>query len=46
VFVNAVHSPADFCLAIVAFGMLLLWKLPPWVVVLVSALGGALIGFF
>jgi chromate transporter len=46
VFVNAVLSPADFCLAIVAFGMLLLWKLPPWVVVLVSALGGALIGFF
>jgi hypothetical protein len=25
----------------VAFGLLMLWKRPPWLVVLVAALGGA-----
>ncbi|MDR6551790.1 chromate transporter [Paenibacillus qinlingensis] len=43
VWTSAVHTPLDFCLAIAAFGLLMLWKLPPWVVVLFSAAWGALI---
>jgi chromate transporter len=31
----------DFALALVAFGLLVVWKLPPWVVVVVSAVLGA-----
>ncbi|MGG1518057.1 chromate transporter [Paenibacillus oryzisoli] len=46
VWTSAVHTPLDFCLAIAAFGLLMLWKLPPWVVVLFSAFGGALIPLF
>jgi chromate transporter len=32
-----------FCLGLVAFGLLMFWKLPPWLVVLISAVGGALL---
>lgn len=45
VWMSAIHNPYDFCLAIAAFGLLMLWKLPPWVVVLFSAAGGALVSF-
>lgn len=43
VWIKAIHTPYDFCLAIAAFGLLILWKLPPWLIVLFSATGGALI---
>lgn len=43
VWTSAIESPADFSLAIAAFGLLAVWKLPPWLVVLVCALGGAAI---
>nr|WP_040949009.1 chromate transporter [Gorillibacterium massiliense] len=46
VWIKAIHTPYDFCLAIAAFGLLMLWKLPPWVIVLISAIGGALISVF
>lgn len=46
VWVKAIGSPADFGLAIASFGLLMLWKLPPWIVVLFSAAGGALIAAF
>ncbi|NRR20443.1 chromate transporter [Brevibacillus sp. MS2.2] len=36
VWMKAIHTPYDFCLAIAAFGLLMLWKLPPWVIVLLS----------
>jgi chromate transporter len=41
---SAVKSHADFALALVAFGLLVLWRLPPWLVVGISAAGGALLG--
>jgi chromate transporter len=41
---SAIKSPVDFSLALVAFGLLMFWRLPPWLVVLISAVGGALIG--
>ncbi len=40
VWTSAILSPADFGLAIVAFALLVFWKLPPWLVVILSALGG------
>ncbi|GAA0404104.1 chromate transporter [Paenibacillus motobuensis] len=43
VWIKAIHTPYDFCLALAAFALLMLWKVPPWVVVLFSVVGGALI---
>lgn len=34
-------SSKDFILGLVAFGLLSLWKIPPWLVVVVTALGSA-----
>ena len=38
---SSVKSPGDFALALVGFILLTVWRLPPLVVVIVSALGGA-----
>jgi chromate transporter len=43
VWTKAIHTPADFSLALLSFGLLMIWKLPPWVVVLFSAAGGAIL---
>ena len=43
---SAIKGPADFGLALVAFGLLMFWRLPPWLVVLITAVGGAVIGSF
>ena len=40
VWTSAILSPADFGLALAAFGLLAFWKTPPWLVVSISALGG------
>ena len=40
---SAILGPSDFGLALVAFGLLAFWKLPPWLVVLLSAAGGGLL---
>lgn len=44
VFTSAIVGPYEFALAITCFVLLMAWKLPPWVVVLVAASGGVLIG--
>ncbi len=41
--VTAIHSSKDFVLASILFGMLIFWKLPPWVVVIAGAFGGILV---
>ena len=41
--VNAIKRPIDLALALAAFGALALWKVPPWIVVLVTAATGALL---
>ncbi|WP_321166502.1 chromate transporter [Paenibacillus sp. Soil766] len=46
VWISAIHTPLDFCLVLAAFGLLMLWKLPPWAVVLFSACSGAFISVF
>ena len=43
VFVNAIFSTKDFALASLLFGLLSFFKLPPWIVVLVGAIGGQLL---
>ncbi|WP_336491645.1 chromate efflux transporter [Methylobacterium nigriterrae] len=40
VWTSAVHSPRDFALATVAFVLLTTWKAPPWIVVVLTAIGG------
>jgi len=40
VWTSAIHAPADFGLALAAFGLLALWGTPPWIVVAFSAAGG------
>jgi len=37
VWTSAIHKPADFALGLAAFGLLALWKLPPWIVVILTA---------
>lgn len=43
VWTSAIHAPADFALGLVAFGLLMFWKCPPWLVVILTALGGEVI---
>lgn len=40
VWTSAIKAPAHFGLALAAFTLLVFWKLPPWLVVVLSALGG------
>ena len=41
VWVSAIHSTRDFGLAVAAFALLAVWRLRPWMVVLLSAAGAA-----
>lgn len=43
VWTSAIFAPADFALGIVAFLLLALWAVPPWLVVLLGALGATAI---
>jgi chromate transporter len=40
VWTSAIKSPGDFGLALAAFVLLAFWRAPPWLVVLLTALGG------
>ena len=40
VWTSAIYSAADFGLGLVAFALLMFWKFPPWLVVVLTALGG------
>jgi chromate transporter len=39
IWTSAVNTPRDFGIGLVAFLLLVFWKLPPWLVVLMGALG-------
>jgi chromate transporter len=43
VWTSAILRPADFVLAMCAFGLLVVWRCPPWIVVLLSAAAGAVL---
>jgi len=40
VWTSAIQAPSDFALGLAAFALLVFWKLPPWVVVMLSAIAG------
>ena len=44
VWTSAIKTPADFALALVAFALLALWNAPAWLVVVIAAFGGAILG--
>jgi chromate transporter len=43
VWTSAIRAPADFALALAAFVLLEAWRVPPWIVVILSAAAGAAI---
>jgi chromate transporter len=43
VWTSAIRGPRDLALAMVAFGLLAFWRAPAWLVVVLSAAGGALL---
>jgi len=43
VWTSAIRAPADVALALAAFGMLAFWKAPAWLVVVLTAGGGAIL---
>jgi len=43
VWTSAVFDPRDLALALAAFGLLVAWRLPPWLVVVFAAAGGELL---
>lgn len=44
VWTSAIFTAADFGLGLVAFGLLMFWKYPPWLVVVLTGIGGELVG--
>lgn len=43
IWTSSVFEPIDFAFAAILFSMLVYWKLPPWIVVVTGALGGAIL---
>jgi chromate transporter len=43
VWTSAIHGPADFAIGLFAFLLLALWSVPPWLVVILGALGASLV---
>jgi chromate transporter len=44
VWTSAIKAPTDLALALVTFALLGLWNVPAWLVVVIAAVGGALLG--
>jgi chromate transporter len=42
IWTSSISTPLDFAFAAILFSMLMYWKLPPWVIVVTGAIGGAL----
>lgn len=45
IWTSSILRPIDFALAAILFSMLVFWKLPPWVIVLLGAFGGLVITY-
>ncbi|KUP07865.1 ChrA protein [Bacillus coahuilensis p1.1.43] len=43
VFTSAVQTPADFAVVVIAFGLAQFWKVPAWLIVIGTAVAGAII---
>ncbi|PID21187.1 ChrA protein [Sporosarcina sp. P3] len=46
IWTSSILRAEDFALAAILFSMLTFWKLPPWIVVLVGAVGGTLLSIW
>ncbi|MCC3357106.1 chromate transporter [Bacillus sp. REN16] len=46
IWTSTVFEPIDFACAAILFSMLVYWKLPPWIVVVSGAIGGAILSLF
>ena len=46
VWTSAIRQPQDFCLGLLALLALMFWKWPPWLVVLLGAVLGGLLGMY
>lgn len=42
---SAILSSVDLGLAVILFGMIVFWKLPPWIIVITGAIGSSILGF-
>ncbi|HBU82585.1 MAG TPA: chromate transporter [Paenibacillus sp.] len=42
IWTSSILAPIDFAFAAILFSMLVYWKLPPWITVVIGALGGTL----
>ncbi|CUX43937.1 chromate efflux transporter [Agrobacterium genomosp. 13] len=45
VWTSAIFTQKDFALALIGFILLTVWKTPPWIVVIICAIGGVLLAF-
>ncbi len=45
VWTSAIFTQKDFVLALIGFILLTVWKTPPWIVVIICAIGGVLLAF-
>nr|WP_078592787.1 chromate efflux transporter [Evansella clarkii] len=43
IWTSSILAPVDFAFAAILFSMLVFWKLPPWVIVVAGAAGGAVL---
>ncbi|WP_456277238.1 chromate transporter [Bacillus sp. AK128] len=43
IWTSSILSPIDFAFASILFSMLVFWKLPPWIIVVTGAVGGAIL---
>lgn len=42
IWTSSILAPIDFAFAAILFSMLVYWKLPPWIIVVIGAIGGSL----
>ncbi|HXW70767.1 MAG TPA: chromate efflux transporter [Methylocella sp.] len=45
VWINAIFRPGDFCLAVIAFLLLIFWKTPPGLVAVFGAIGATILAY-
>jgi len=46
VWTSAIKGPTDFAIGLIAFLLLVFWKMPPWLVVVLGAAGAGFISYF
>ena len=46
IWTSSISTPIDFAFASILFSLLVFWKMHPWIIVIIGALGGTLISLF